>query len=40
MTLKRIDNVLVVGDDLEAVKSFFIELGDLRSKAKPRWKAL
>src|SRR3954470_24655561 len=27
MTLKRMDNVLVVVDDLEAVKAFFIELG-------------
>ncbi len=27
MTLKRIDNVLIVVDDLEAVKAFFIERG-------------
>jgi catechol 2,3-dioxygenase-like lactoylglutathione lyase family enzyme len=27
MTIKRMDNVLVVVDDLEAVKAFFIELG-------------
>lgn len=27
MTLRRIDNVLIVVDDLEAAKSFFIELG-------------
>ena len=27
MPLKRMDNVLIVVDDLEAVKSFFIELG-------------
>lgn len=27
MTLKRMDNVLIVVDDLEAVKSFFVELG-------------
>lgn len=27
MTLRRIDNVLIVVDDLEAVKAFFIELG-------------
>lgn len=27
MTLKRMDNVLIVVDDLESVKSFFIELG-------------
>lgn len=26
-TLKRMDNVLIVVDDLEAVKSFFLELG-------------
>ena len=27
MTVKRMDNVLIVVDDLEAVKRFFIELG-------------
>jgi catechol 2,3-dioxygenase-like lactoylglutathione lyase family enzyme len=27
MTLKKMDNVLIVVDDLEAVKAFFIELG-------------
>jgi catechol 2,3-dioxygenase-like lactoylglutathione lyase family enzyme len=27
MTVKRMDNVLIVVDDLEAVKSFFMELG-------------
>lgn len=27
MTLKRMDNVLIVVDDLEAVKVFFLELG-------------
>ncbi|MBX9654828.1 VOC family protein [bacterium] len=27
MTLKQMDNVLIVVDDLEAVKAFFIELG-------------
>src|SRR6188474_1793439 len=27
MTLKRMDNVLIVVDDLESVKAFFIELG-------------
>ncbi len=26
MTLKRMDNVLIVVDDLEAVKAFFLEL--------------
>ena len=27
MTVKRMDNVLIVVDDLEAVKAFFLELG-------------
>src|SRR3954465_9398579 len=27
MTIKRMDNVLIVVDDLEVVKAFFIELG-------------
>jgi catechol 2,3-dioxygenase-like lactoylglutathione lyase family enzyme len=27
MTIQRMDNVLIVVDDLEAAKSFFIELG-------------
>jgi catechol 2,3-dioxygenase-like lactoylglutathione lyase family enzyme len=27
MTIKRMDNVLIVVDDLDAVKAFFIELG-------------
>src|SRR3954449_5376154 len=27
MTIKRMDNVLIVVDDLEATKAFFIELG-------------
>ena len=27
MTLKRMDNVLIVVDDLEATKAFFVELG-------------
>src|SRR4030095_15049496 len=27
MTIKRMDNVLIVVEDLEAVKAFFIELG-------------
>jgi catechol 2,3-dioxygenase-like lactoylglutathione lyase family enzyme len=27
MTIKRMDNVLIVVDDLEAVKAFFIDLG-------------
>lgn len=27
MTIKRMDNILIVVDDLEAIKAFFIELG-------------
>lgn len=27
MTIKRMDNALIVVDDLDAVKAFFIELG-------------
>jgi catechol 2,3-dioxygenase-like lactoylglutathione lyase family enzyme len=27
MTIKRLDNILIVVDDLEAVKTFFLELG-------------
>ena len=27
MTVKRMDNILIVVDPLEAVKAFFIELG-------------
>jgi catechol 2,3-dioxygenase-like lactoylglutathione lyase family enzyme len=27
MSVKRMDNVLIVVDDLEATKAFFIELG-------------
>ena len=27
MALKRMDNVLIVVDDLEAAKAFFVELG-------------
>lgn len=27
MTLKRLDNILIVVDDLEAVKAFFLDLG-------------
>ncbi len=27
MAIKRMDNVLIVVDDLDAVKAFFIELG-------------
>lgn len=27
MTLERMDNVLIVVDDLEAAKAFFVELG-------------
>jgi len=32
MTLKRMDNVLIVVDDLEAVKAFFIALALARSR--------
>ncbi len=39
MTLKGMDNVLIVVDDLEAVKAFFLELGltleDQRVSNKP-----
>src|SRR3954467_4604979 len=34
MTLKRMDNVLIVVDDLEAAKAFFIELG-LKLEGEP-----
>ena len=27
MTIKRMDNVLIVVDDLETTKAFFVELG-------------
>jgi catechol 2,3-dioxygenase-like lactoylglutathione lyase family enzyme len=27
MTIQRMDNVLIVVDDLEAAKAFFVELG-------------
>ena len=40
MTLKRMDNVLIVVDDLEAVKAFFFELGmELEGEAsvEGRW---
>ena len=39
MTLKRMDNVLIVVDDLETVKAFFIELG-LSSRARQQSKGL
>ena len=39
MALKRMDNVLIVVDDLEAVKAFFIELG-LSSRARRQSKGL
>ena len=35
MAIKRMDNVLIVVEDLEAVKLFFIELG-LKFEG-PRW---
>ena len=38
MALKRMDNILIVGDDLEATKAFFfIELGHSRDDADHRW---
>jgi hypothetical protein len=39
MTVKRIDNVLIVVDDLEAAKAFFIELGS-SSRARRQSKGL
>jgi catechol 2,3-dioxygenase-like lactoylglutathione lyase family enzyme len=42
MTLKRMDNVVIVVDDLEAVKAFFVELGlklEGRRPSKGRWSA-
>ena len=40
MTLKRMDNVLIVVDDLEAAKAFFVELGmqlDGETPVEGRW---
>ena len=40
MTLQRMDNVLIVVDDLEAAKAFFVELGMELEGEKPvegRW---
>ncbi|HSJ56458.1 MAG TPA: VOC family protein [Anaerolineae bacterium] len=40
MTLQRMDNVLIVVDDLEAVKAFFVELGmelEGESSVEGRW---
>ena len=40
MTVKRMDNVLIVVDDLEAAKAFFIELGlklEARRQSKGLW---
>jgi hypothetical protein len=42
MTLRRMDNVLIVADDLEAAKAFFIELGlslRARRQSKGLWSA-
>ena len=39
MTVKRMDNILIVVDDLEAVKAFFVELG-LKLEARPRSRGL
>ena len=35
--LKRMDNVLIVVEDLEAVKAFFLELG-LELEGRRQWK--
>ena len=35
MTIRRMDNVLIVADDLEAAKAFFIELGLKSSMRRP-----
>ena len=41
MTIRRMDNVLIVVDDLEAAKAFFVELGmELEGETTvegPRW---
>ena len=40
MTLKRMDNVLIVVDDLEAAKAFFVELGmevEGQTSVEGRW---
>ncbi len=39
MTVKRMDNVLIVVDDLEATKAFFLELG-LKLEGRRRSKGL
>ena len=37
MTIQRMDNVLIVVDDLEAAKAFFAELGmELEGEARSR----
>ena len=37
MTIQRMDNVLIVVDDLDAVVSFFVELGmELENKGADR----
>ena len=38
MTLKRMDNVLIVVDDLEAVKAFFIELSPGSNNCRSSWR--
>lgn len=38
MALKRMDNVLIVVDDLEAAKAFFLELGmELEGETNGSW---
>lgn len=39
MAVRHLNNVLIVVDDLEVVKSFFIDLG-LRVEGEQTWKAL
>ena len=39
MTIQRMDNVLIVVDDLEAVIAFFVELGmELEGKGPLEWR--
>lgn len=43
MTLQRMDNVLIVVDDLEAAKAFFVELGmelEGQTTVEGRWAGL
>jgi hypothetical protein len=36
MTIHRMDNVLIVVEDLDAVISFFVELGSWRARGRSR----